>query len=164
VQNVPGDYYKETLWAPVSWWCLAAAAVVAVWWCFFVATPGEVAWIATLVSGLAILGGLLHYSRIRVSTESDGLHAGRALLPWAHVGPVEALDAEATRRQLGVGADARAYLLVRAYCTGAVRVAVRDARDPTPYWVVSSRHPEDLARHLRRVAGSGGAAVGTQHT
>jgi Protein of unknown function (DUF3093) len=163
VHDDPGAY-EETLWAPLSWWCMATGAVLAVWWCFFVATPAWWAWTAAVVAGAAVFGGLLRYSRTPVASSSDGLRAGRAVLPSAHIGRVDVLDRDETRRLLGVGADARAYLLVRSYCAGAVRVAVRDDRDPTPYWVVSSRHPDDLAGHLRRVTGSGGATLGTQHT
>jgi Protein of unknown function (DUF3093) len=147
VENRPGDFV-ETLWVPLSWWCLGAAGVVAVWWCFFVAAPAAVAAVAALVAAGAIFGALLRYSLTRVATGAEGLHAGRATLPWAHLGQVSVLDAEATRRVLGVEADARAYLLVRAYCRGAVRVSVDDDRDPTPYWVVSTRRADDLARHL----------------
>jgi hypothetical protein len=156
--------YEETLWAPLSWWWMGAGAVVAVWWCFFVAAPASWAWTAAVVSTGAVFGGLLRYSRTTVTTGPGGLHAGRAVLPSAHIGQVDALDADQTRRLLGVEADARAHLLVRAYCGGAVKVAVRDDRDPTPYWVVSSRRPGELARQLRRLTGTGGAALGTQHT
>jgi hypothetical protein len=165
VQDLPG-HYQETLWAPISWWCMGAAGVVAVWWCFVVATPALVAAVAALGAAVLVVGGLLGYSRVRLSTDTEGLHAGRAMLPWAHVGAVEVLDAEGTRRLLGVDADARAHLLLRTYCRGAVKVTVDDARDPTPYWVVSTRHPADLAAHLRGGIdpGPGGAARRAQHT
>jgi DUF3093 family protein len=159
-----GADYEETLWVPLSWWCLGAAAVAAVWWCFFVATNALVTTAAALVAALVVLGGMLRYSRTRVSTGPDGLHAGKATLPWAHVGAVEILDGAQTRRLIGVSADARAHLLVRTYCAGAVKVAVDDTRDPTPYWVISTRHADDLARHLHRLTGTGGAASGAQHT
>jgi hypothetical protein len=32
---------------------------------------------------------------------------------------------------------------------GGVRVDVADPDDPTPYWLVSSRHPDKLAEALR---------------
>jgi hypothetical protein len=142
------DGYQETLWAPLSWWFVAAVGVVAVWWCFFVATPAPVAWAAGAVAAVAAVGGLVRYSGARVSTDGTGLHAGRAVLPWPCVGAVEVLDADGTRGLIGVDADARAYLLVRTYCRGAVKVAVDDDRDPTPYWVVSTRHADELALHL----------------
>jgi hypothetical protein len=154
------DGYQETLWAPVSWWALGAGAVAAVWWCFYVATPVRVAWVAVVVAAVAVVGGLVRYGGARVSTDSAGLHAGRAVLPWPCVGAVEVLDADSARDLLGVHADARAYLLVRTYCRGAVKIAVNDDRDPTPYWVVSTRHADELAGHLR----PGGVRRGAQHT
>ena len=60
----------------------------------------------------------------------------------------EALDEEAARRAFGVEADARAYLVLRPYVRGAVRVHVLDPDDPAPYWLVSSRRPERLAQAL----------------
>jgi hypothetical protein len=38
--------------------------------------------------------------------------------------------------------------LLRAYLKRSVRVEVTDPADPTPYWLVSSRHPEQLAKAL----------------
>jgi Protein of unknown function (DUF3093) len=159
-----GADYEETLWVPLSWWCLGVAAVGAVWWCFFVATNALATTAAVLLAALVVLGGLLRYSLTRVTAGSDGVRAGRATLPSAHVGEVEVLDADSTRRLIGVSADARAFLLVRTYCGGAVKVAVEDPRDPTPYWVVSTRHADDLAGSLRRLTGTGGAPFGAQHT
>ena len=66
-----------------------------------------------------------------------------------HLGAVQALDAEGARRAAGVEADARAYLLLRPYRKRAVRVEVSDPADPTPYWLLSSRRPDDLAEVLR---------------
>jgi hypothetical protein len=119
-----------------------------------------VAWIAGVVSAAVVVGGLVRYSAAQVSTDGIGLHAGRAVLPWPCVGAVEILDAEGARELLGVHADARAYLLVRTYCKGALKVAVDDDRDPTPYWVVSTRHADELAGRLR----PGGVRHGAHHT
>ncbi|MGH3500816.1 MAG: DUF3093 domain-containing protein [Nocardioidaceae bacterium] len=140
--------YSETLRVPASWWLLGALLVVAVWWAFFVATPLAVSVVAGLVTLVLVIAALLRYGRMRVATGPSGFRAGRACLPWEYVGTAEALDQEATRRTLGVEADARAYLVVRSYCGGAVKVWVNDKEDPAPYWLVSSRHPARLAGHL----------------
>jgi hypothetical protein len=141
--------YRERLTASVGWWMLGGLFVVAVWWAFFVATPLVAAVIAGLVA-LAIMTWVLgSYGSIVISTSDDGLRVGRALLPWSSVGSAEALDRPATRRVLGVEADARAYLVIRAYCPGSVKVTLDDAVDPVPYWLVSSRRPEVLAEHVR---------------
>jgi len=143
-----GEPYRETLAVPVSWWLMGAGLALAVFWAFVVATPLLVAVLAGLVAAGLVVGGLTRYGAARVATDPDGFSAGRALLPYRHVGAVEPLDAAATRRVLGVDADARAYLLVRAYCGGAVKVTVQDPADPTPYWLVSTRRPSALAASL----------------
>ena len=74
------------------------------------------------------------------------------------VGEVTALDRDAARELLGVGADVRAYLLMRPYLKQAVKVEITDPRDPTPYWVVASRHPRELAQALDAGSPSGDAA------
>jgi hypothetical protein len=142
------DRYEERLTVPVTWWLLGILFVAAVTWAFFVATPLVATIVAAVVSAAVVGTFLYRYGQPRVSTDPDGFSAGRALLPYRHVGLVEALDAAATRRLLGVEADARAYLLVRGYCRTAVKVMVDDPADPTPYWLVSSRRPEALAASL----------------
>lgn len=140
--------HAETLAVPVSWWLLGGGFAVAVLWAFWVATPPLVAGVAGLVAAGLVVAGLRQYGAARVATDPDGFSAGRALLPYRYVGQVEALDADATRRLLGVEADARAYLLVRPYCRCAVKVMVADLADPAPYWLVSTRHPAALAMSL----------------
>ena len=60
----------------------------------------------------------------------------------------EPLDREETRRVHGVDADARAFLLTRPYLHRSVQVPLHDPSDPTPYWLLSTRHPERLAAAL----------------
>jgi hypothetical protein len=148
--SATGGRYSETLRVPVLWWLIGLGAAVTVWWVFFVVTPLWVACVAGAAAAGLIGWALLRWGAARVEAGQDGLRAGRALLPWEHVGPSVALDRREARRQLGPEADARAYLLVRSYCPGAVKVYVDDESDPTPYWIVSSRRPDILADHLNR--------------
>jgi len=60
------------------------------------------------------------------------------------------LDREALRQQTGPMADRRAFVVSRPWLHTGVRVLVADSSDPTPYWVVGSRHPERLAAALTR--------------
>ncbi|MDX2025238.1 DUF3093 family protein, partial [Microcella sp.] len=41
--------------------------------------------------------------------------------------------------------DARAFLVLRPDIPAVLRVAVTDPDDPTPYWLLSTRRPEELA-------------------
>ena len=129
--------------------------VATFWLAFVVATPAVVAWSATTALLLVMVGGFLGYGSPRVEVEDGWLHAGRARIAGEFLGGAEPLDPAETRRIAGPGADARAYLLLRPYLKRAVRVTVRDDRDPTPYWLLSSRDPEHLAAAIRVISGPG---------
>jgi hypothetical protein len=141
--------YRERLSAPPSWWALALLFGVAVGWAFYVATPAWVAGVAFAIALAVSVSVVASYGSAMVEVSAEGFRAGRALLPWSAVGDVRSLGRDETRRAAGVDADARAYLVLRAYCGGAVRVEVDDDADPTPYWLVSTRRPEAVASVLR---------------
>ncbi len=141
--------YSERLRVPVVWWLLGLAFVVSVGWAFYVATPITATVVAVIVSAVIVGSWLWSYGRAEVRVDDTTFYAGRGVLPLTEVGGVEALDAEATRRALGPGADARAFLVTRPYCREAVRIEVADRSDPAPYWLVSTRHPSAVAARLR---------------
>lgn len=135
---------------PVTWWLLGTGLALSVWWILFVATPTVVAVIGGSATLAAVVVLLSRYGAVEVVADERGLSVGRAHLPWAHVGAVKALDEDGRRRATGVEADARAYVVLRAYCRGAVRVTVVDEHDPAPYWLISTRRPDDLTARLTR--------------
>jgi Protein of unknown function (DUF3093) len=151
----PPDSHRERLSVPLRWWVQGTMLVATFWLAFVVSTPAAVAWPATAVMLLAMVALLLGYGSPRVEVEDGWFRAGRARIAGEFVGEAEPLDAASTRRVAGPEADARAHLLLRPYLKRAVRVTVRDDRDPTPYWLVSSRDPEHLAAALRVISGEG---------
>ena len=102
--------------------------------------------------GLAL--ALLTYGAARVTVDGGFLRAGRARIAGFHLGTSSALDPEAARRVSGAEADARAYLLLRPYLKRAVQVEITDPADPAPYWLISTRHPDELARALTKLTES----------
>ena len=140
--------YSERLGCPASWWAIALLVglsfVTAVG--FYLGAWFGVASLAAVVFGVvAVLGRL---GSVQVVVDSRGLTVGSSLLEWDYQGVVLGLDAPATRARLGVGADARAFVVGRPYLAQAVEVEVRDAADPHPYWLISTRHPSRLAAAL----------------
>jgi hypothetical protein len=142
--------YRERLRVPVRWWVLTFLLLASLWVAVAVAAPPAVLLAIALLSSSAAAGALLAYGGALVEVDAGALHAGRARLEWAACGPATPLDREATRRLHGVEADPRAYLLVRPYIGTAVRIDVDDPDDPTPYWLVSTRHPRRLAESVNR--------------
>jgi hypothetical protein len=140
--------YRERLGVPFRWWVQGTMLVATLWLAVVVALPGALAWVVTGVAMALLAAWFLSYGSAVVSVADGELHAGRARIEARHLGAAVPLDAEATRRTAGVEADARAYLLLRPYLKRAVRVEITDPADPTPYWLVGTRRPEELARAL----------------
>lgn len=151
--------YAERLTVPLRWWVQATMLVASLWLAVVVAVPVLVATVVTVVAGSLAVLGLVSYGAAKVEVSGGELRVGRARIPTEHVGRVTALDAEQTRRTAGPEADARAHLLLRPYLKRSVRVEITDPADPTPYWLVSTRHPRRLASALGATNGDQAAAL-----
>ena len=143
-----GNLFEERLAVPLRWWVQATMFLASIWLAFIVALPAGVAWTAVGVLAAGVGGLFLGYGSARVRVDGGLLHAGRATIPVPLLTSPVALDAETTRRLIGVDADARAYLLLRPYVKRSVQVAVADPADTVPYWLVSTRRPDELVRAL----------------
>ena len=140
--------YAERLGVPLRWWVQGTMFVATLWLAVVVALPPVAAWLVTAIALGLLVSWLWTYGSARLVVAGGSFRAGRAHIGAEHLGAATALDAEETRRTAGVEADARAYLLLRPYLKRAVKVEITDPADPAPYWLVCTRHPEELARAL----------------
>lgn len=145
----PETLYRERVW-PAPWVFLALALVVPA--SLLVFLPINV--IVGIATGLVLYAGLV----VLLVTGSPTLEvteraftAGRATLPARHIGPAAGFAKEDATRERGPALDARAWLLIRGWVDPVVRVEVADDRDPVPYWLVSTRRPDELVSALERV-------------
>ncbi|MEU5904788.1 DUF3093 domain-containing protein [Micromonospora sp. NPDC047527] len=140
--------YAERLDLP--WWLwlvgLLAAALLAVE--IWMGGTGARAWVPFAVLLPITAAGLWWLGRIRVAVTDSELLVDDARLPVRFVADVVPLDAAGRREVLGVGADPLAFVVQRPWISGAVQVVLNDPADPTPFWVVSSRRPVELAEAL----------------
>ncbi|MDM7831376.1 DUF3093 domain-containing protein [Cellulomonas edaphi] len=138
--------YSEKLWlGPLGW-----AGVVGLAACLGVAVLPVDA-LLSLVVGVVAVAALVFLgmaTTTRVTVDGGELHAGDAHIPLELLGAVRVLDARELRAELGPRLDARAHLCLRGWIHSGVRVELVDPADPTPYWIVSSRRPEQLAAAL----------------
>jgi hypothetical protein len=146
VAQHPTNGYAERLLVPWWLWLLglggAAFAAAEV----YLGAPGLATWVPYLVLLPLAALGLWWAGRIRVAVRDGELWVDDAHLPVRYVAEVGVLDAAGKRAALGPRADPLAFVVQRPWIRGAVLVVLDDPADPTPYWVVSARHPERLAR------------------
>ena len=145
---MPGASYDERLAVPLRWWALATMFWASVLIAFLVATPAWVALATTVVLVTLVAVTFVSYGSAHVSVRDGQLLAGQARIAVSLLGEVVPLGEEAARRVAGRDADARAYLLIRPYLPRAVRVDIADPHDPTPYWLLATRHPDRLTAAL----------------
>lgn len=163
----PAPAYSERLLpGPGGWSAAAAFAVilgVALW------PVDDVLSISTAVVALVVLVALAWWTSpvVSVSPGPDGvpvLRAGRATIPTSLLGTATVLDRAAMTRELGPSLDARAYVCLRAWARTGVRVELVDPADPTPYWLVSTRHPAELTAALAASAPATGPGASSAAT
>jgi Protein of unknown function (DUF3093) len=140
----PAPSYRERL-IPTIGWFVAAIAIGASFGLVLLPLAGNAGLAVGALAGAAVAVGILVVTSARVEVTGGRLHAGRASIPVALLGPAEVVHREEMARLRGPGIDPRAYLCQRAWVRAGVKVGVRDASDPTPYWLISSQHPEQLA-------------------
>lgn len=140
--------YRERLRVPVRWWIQWGLMVASFWLAMVAAIPGPLPWYLTGGLVLVLIWLLRWYGSARIVVTDEWLQAGRARIERRYLGQVEALDIARMRAVSGPEADARAFLVLRPYVKAGVRLTLDDPRDPTPYWLVSSRRPRALAAAL----------------
>ena len=58
------------------------------------------------------------------------------------------LDFKEFRRIRGVDADPASYLQIRFWVNTAITIDLRDPKDKTPYWLISTNRASELAKLL----------------
>lgn len=152
--------YRETVAVPWHWWALGAGFALSVFLAALRFFTPAVGFAAAVVTMLLIGLGLVAYSRTVIRVDARGLWVGRGVLEWQWLGTATALSSEATRDRTGPSADARAWLFLRPFLNECVEVTVDDPADRHPYWLVSTRNPERLARAIEAARPAPAADIG----
>lgn len=144
----------------VSWWAWPVAIAIAAFLAaelaigaFYLRT-----WVTFATAAVLVVAALIWLGRIRIRVQAaadghpDGgvLRVDDATLPVHAVSAVVVLDAAERRELLGTGADPLGFVIQRPWVPGGVRIDLDDPTDPTPYWFVSTRHPQALVAALHR--------------
>jgi hypothetical protein len=140
--------YRERLW-PAPWVFIATALVIPASLLVFLPISEIAGVICAIVLYGAIVITLVATTPLVVVT-ADDFTAGRAQLPRSAVSGAEAFEGQEATAERGQRLDARAWLLLRGWIPGVVRVELDDPSDPTPYWLVSTRQPRKLVAALSR--------------
>jgi hypothetical protein len=144
-----GTVYRERLRTP-WWWYLVGVGVACLLAAEFrVAGAHLTVWIpfGTLIPLAVVIVWWLGRSSIEIA--GGEIRVRGAHLPLTYVSGAVALDATTLRRVVGREGDPAAFVSIRPWIGPGVQVWLDDEDDPTPYWVLSTRHPEQVVRAVR---------------
>ena len=136
--------YRERL-SPSWWMVLAIFIVVPTTVLIFFPISLLVGLITGVVLWLGSVAALWWFSPV-IEVGPGVLKAGRAQISSDHVESLEVIEKDDARAAKGIDLDARAWLVIRPWVGPVVKVILRDADDPTPYWLVSTKNPHALER------------------
>ncbi|HIZ37710.1 MAG TPA: DUF3093 domain-containing protein [Candidatus Ruania gallistercoris] len=140
------DSFSERVLPSLPAWLLVPAGAVLVG--IMLLPIGPVVAVIGALAVTLLLIGLLWRASPSILVRAETLAVDRARLPIQVISAVETLDRAQTERAMGPELDARAHLRHRAWANSAVKITLEDPEDPTPYWLISTRRPEELAEAL----------------
>lgn len=138
--------YSERLWPSIWVWvivCGISAAGILI-----LAPISMFAGYTAAVLLFLIQGVLLVLSTPRIEVTAQSLQVGRAHIERRFVGKVEGFRDDEATAQRGPQLHGLAYMCIRGWISPVVRIEITDDADRTPYWLTSTRRPEQLVAAL----------------
>ena len=102
-------------------------------------------WVAA--SGV-IISVLLVLSTPSITVTRTTLKVGRATIDRGFLGMATAFRGKEATAERGTRLNGLAFLCIRGWVDPVVRIEIEDPSDRTPYWLTSTRHPEQLIAAL----------------
>ena len=132
------------------WWFsllvlgLDFSIVIALW-----AGLGNSAALFGLISTLLLSFFFYRFTSLIIEIEEDRLCVGRAAIEGKYLGKVEVLDRNRMQFYMREGFNPGAFYAIRFWIKTGIKISIEDARDPTPFWIVSSNRAAEIAALLK---------------
>ena len=141
--------FTEALRPPI--WVLAfiyfmfLSLVIAIWAAFDTTATMVTFAIATLA-----IPFIAQSLTSRILVNQNELRIDKAHIDLQYLGKVTVLDSDAMRLLRTRDADPAAFLAIKFWASKGIKIEVTDPRDPTPYWLITSKRGEKLAALLTK--------------
>ena len=139
--------YNEKL-RPNAWIWLVAAGLSSAGILVFAPISLTAGFTAAVVL-FAVIAALLVLSTPSITVTATTLRVGRATIERQFVGAVTAFRGKDATAERGTRLNGLAFMCIRGWIDPVVRIEITDPSDRTPYWLTSSRHPDELVAALR---------------
>jgi hypothetical protein len=138
--------FQEKVRPSVGMWILVVVAAAST--ALMVMPVWKLGTIILPIIAFVLFAWWLNSLTLSIIVTEKQLFVGEAHIDRKFVPGATAYHGDDARAARGVDLDARAFLKIRPWAKPVVRIDLDDANDPTPYWLVSSRRPDELAAAL----------------
>lgn len=138
--------FAEKLWP--AWWIWVVAIGLSGAGILVFAPISLAAGITAAIVLFAVITAMLLLSTPSISVTARTLQVGRAGIERRFVGSVQPFRGEEATAERGTRLNALAFLCIRGWIDAVVRIEITDPADRTPYWLTSTRRPEELVAAL----------------
>jgi len=141
--------FKERSPWPIWLWLFLLFLASTLALAFWAALGTRWGWITALVAFLGLLY-LSQRSVLTVEVTNEELRVGEARIDRKFLGSVTVLSADEMRQWRGPLSDPAGYMALRFWVPRGVKVEIKDPKDSTPYWLISSKKTQPLAAALQK--------------
>jgi cation transport ATPase len=139
------EVIRPPLWLILFIYLMLFSIVVAIWAAFDNRSAAVSALIAIAVGVILIFS-----TKGEITFDGHELRVGKAHIEQKYCGSVTVLNRSEFLRARTRGIDPAAHLALLFWVSQGVKIEINDSRDPTPYWLISTRRGEELKRALAR--------------
>ena len=146
--NATKILYKEVLRPPFWLLCFVfflLGSIAFAIWAAFDNLAGQIS-LALSILALTVIARKVAMS---IEVSETELRIGAAHIDRIYLGDVQELSIDEMRLTRGRDADPATFLAIRFWQPRGIKIELRDPRDPTPYWLISSKRSRDLAEALQ---------------
>jgi len=134
---------RAPLWVSAFLLFLMSSFSLAIW-----AALGNFAALGASLLELLAIASYIRATTLEITVTKGWLIVGPAAIERAFLHDFEELDTASMRRARGAEINPAAHLAIRYWVSTGIKIGLRDPKDPTPYWLVSSKRADELAKVL----------------
>ncbi|MBG6085682.1 DUF3093 domain-containing protein [Zhihengliuella flava] len=141
--------FREYLW-PAWWiWIVLLGTGGAAYVMFAPISVGAGLTAGIVVAALLVVVLINHtMTSGRIEVDEQWVRVGRARIERRFIGDVAAFRGEDAHAARGRDLNGTAYMCFRGWIDPVVTLQVTDPEDATPYWITSTRRPDELLAAL----------------
>lgn len=122
---------------------MAASLSLAVW-----VAIGNGPTILVSIIEFALLVFASQKTALTITVTKGWLLVGPAAIERAFIHNFAPLEFSELKRTRGIDADPASYLELRFWVSSAIKIDLRDPKDKTPYWLITTNRAKELAKIL----------------